>query len=90
MKIELGDKFWIAVTAVIMVLTVILVGRNVAHAVKIKRQIVALSAERDRYAAKIARDSALIEQLRYDDYIEEFARERFRMQRPNEKVYIIE
>ncbi len=90
MKIELGDRFWIAVTAIIMVLTVILVGRNVAHAVKIRRQITVLTAERDRYAAKVARDSTLIEQLRYDDYLEEFARERFRMQRPSERVYIVE
>ena len=42
------------------------------------------------YRERIARDSALIEQLQYDDYLEEYARENYHMQRRNEHVYIIE
>lgn len=90
MKIRLGRKFWMAATAVIVVLTAIVVGRNALHAAKIKRQINALERERDRYRARIAQDSTLLERLRYDDYLEEYARENYRMQRRDEHVYIVE
>lgn len=89
MKIRLGRKFWMAATAAIVVLTAIVVGRNALHAVKIKRQINALTRERARYRERIEQDSTLLERLRYDDYLEEYARERFRMQRRDEDVYIL-
>lgn len=90
MKIRLGRKFWMAATAVIVLLTTVVVGRNALHAVKIKRQINALERERTRYRVRIAQDSALLERLRYDDYLEEYARENYRMQRRDEHVYIVE
>lgn len=90
MKIQLGRRFWIVATTVIVVITVFLVGRNALHAVKIKRQISALNRERAYYAEKIAQDSTLLERLRYDDYLEEYARENYHMQRRDEHVYIIE
>lgn len=90
MTLKLGRRFWIAATAVILVFTAFVVGRNAVHAVKIKRQIAALTREKEQYRVKIERDSTLIERLRYDDYLEEYARERFRMQRRDEQVYRIE
>ena len=67
MNIRLGRRFWIAVTAVIVVVTLFVVGRNALHAVKIKTQINSLMREEIYYRERIARDSALIEQLQYDD-----------------------
>lgn len=90
MKIQLGRKFWIAATAVIVVFTLFVVGRNLLHAVKIKRQINALTREQKAYRSRIAQDSALLEELRYDDYLEAYAREHYHMQRREEHVYIIE
>lgn len=90
MKIRLGRKFWIAATAIIVVLTLFVVGRNALHAVKIKGQINALLREELFYRERIAQDSALVEQLRYDDYLEEYARENYHMQRRDEHVYIVE
>ena len=49
MGFEVGKKFWIAATAVIVVVTLFVVGRNLLHAVKIKRQINALNREREFY-----------------------------------------
>lgn len=46
MSFEVGRKFWIAATAVIVVVTLFVVGRNSLHAVKIKRQINAMTRER--------------------------------------------
>ena len=90
MKIRPGRKFWIAATAIIVVLTLFVVGRNALHAVKIKGQINALLREELFYRERIAQDSALVEQLRYDDYLEEYARENYHMQGRNEHVYIVE
>ena len=90
MSFEVGRKFWIAATAIIVVLTLFVVGRNALHAVKIKGQINALLREELFYRERIAQDSALVEQLRYDDYLEEYARENYHMQRRDEHVYIVE
>ena len=90
MKIRPGRKFWIAAPAIIVVLTLFVVGRNALHAVKIKGQLNALLREELFYRERIAQDSALVEQLRYDDYLEEYARENYHMQRRDEHVYIVE
>ena len=89
MKIQFGRKFWIVATAAIVVFTVFMVGRNALHAVKIKRQINVLTRERAYYSEKIEQDSTLLERLRYDDFLEEYARENYHMQRRDEQVYII-
>ncbi len=90
MNIHLGRRFWIAATAFIILFTIFIVGRNALHALKIKRQIKVLTREEAYYREAIARDSTLLERLRYDDYLEEYAREHYRMQRRDEHVYIME
>ncbi len=90
MKIQFGRRFWIVLTAIIVVFSVFVIGRNALHAVKIKRQINELERQHDFYVEKIAQDSTLLERLRYDDYLEEYAREHYHMQRRNEDVYILE
>lgn len=70
MSFEVGRKFWIAATAVIVVVTLFVVGRNSLHAVKIKRQINAMTREKEYYRTKIEQDSTLLERLQYDDYLE--------------------
>ena len=57
MSFEVGRKFWIAATAVIVVVTLFVVGRNSLHAVKIKRQINAMTREKEYYRTKIEQDS---------------------------------
>ena len=78
------------VTVAVMAVTAYVVVRNLLHAIQIQRQISLLKQERDRYQLKIEQDSIFLEQLRYDDYLEEYAREKYRMQRPDEQVYIVE
>ena len=90
MKIRIGRRLWILLTAGIVVFSVFVIGRNALHAVKIKRQINGLERQYDFYIEKIAQDSTLLERLRYDDYLEEYAREHYHMQRRNEHVYILE
>ena len=89
MAIRVSKKWWIVVTGAILVLSGLIAGRNLLHAIRIKREIRALEREKRRYLEQIESDSTLLEQLRYDDYLEEYARERFRMQRRDEQVYIV-
>ena len=90
MTLRLGRRFWIAATTAVVVVTGFVVARNTVHAVKIKRQIGALERERRQYLDRIRDDSVLIERLCYDDYLEEYARERYHMQRRDEEVFLIE
>lgn len=89
MTLQLGKRFWSIATAMIFVFTVFIVGRNLVHVVQIKRQISRLTGEQERYRERIEQDSALLENLRYDDYLEEYARENFHMQRRDEYVYVL-
>ena len=90
MAFRIGRRFWIVTTAIILVFTVLLVGRNLLHTVRIRRQIAVLEREKALYEERIARDSALLERLRYDAYLEGYARERYRMRRRGEHVYLLE
>lgn len=87
---DVRKTVWIAVTTLIIVYTAVVVARNLIHAVRLKAQINTLMQERRFYEERIARDSALLERLQYDDYLEQYAREHYRMQRPGEHIYIVE
>lgn len=89
MKTNLARKFWIGATLLVIVLTVFAAVRNLIHAFGIRSQIRVLEREKALYEEKIARDSALIEQLKQDDFLERYAREHFHMQRKGEKIYIV-
>ena len=89
MGIRVSKKWWTVVTVAILVLTGMVAARNLLHAISIKREINALEREQRYYLKQIEADSVLLEQLQYDDYLEEYARERFRMQRRDEQVFIV-
>ena len=82
--------FWLVLTVVTVGFTAFVVVRTLVHVWKIKRSLSQLGEQRRAYLEQIEADSALIEQLRYDDYLEEYARERFRMQRDGERVFLFE
>ena len=90
MDAQVGKKFWIGATLLIVILTLSVVGRNVVHAIRIKRQINALEREKAAYQARIAEDSTLLEHLRYDEYLEESAREQYRLQYADDRVYLLD
>lgn len=90
MQIEFGRRFWITTTVIIVLFTLFFVGQNLLHAIGIKRELSALEQERTHYRDRITADSTLVEQLRYDDYLEAYAREQFGMQRIDERVFRIE
>ncbi len=56
---------------------------------KLNRRIEELEAECQYYRDRIAADSAIIEGLNDNAFLEKFARENFLMQRDGEEVYLI-
>jgi cell division protein FtsB len=82
--------FWRALTIVVTVLTLFIIGKSVISIVKSKRHINRLERQKSDYLQKIAADSTMLEQLKSDEFLEKFARERYNMQRKDERIYIIE
>ncbi len=90
MKLRFDKRFWVIMTCIIVVFTVFIVGRNLMHAIEIRSDIRHLEQQKRQYQARIEQDSTLLEELKYDDNLERFARERYRMQRKGETVYVVE
>lgn len=71
-------------TVVVCISTVWKIMRTELRTMNIKRHI-------ERLEAKISRDSAFVEQIQHSpDFLEQFAREQYHMQRSGETVYILE
>ncbi len=88
-KIEWRYLWWL-ILAAIVAFTLFTVGRTLVKTLGTYAAISRLEDERDDYLRSIERDSTILEQLTYDEYLERYAREHYRMQRPGEDVYIIE
>ena len=87
---NISKKIWFGVTAVIFVYTAVLTVRNLVTVIKVEHRIWRLEDQRDHFRARIEEDSAMLKRLDYDEYLEQYAREKFHMQRPNEYIYIVE
>ena len=74
----------------IILFTLVVIGRNLITVVKVHHRIRLLKREKAMYEERIAKDSTLLEQLQYNEYLEQYAREHYHMQRRNEDVYIME
>lgn len=87
---EIGKKIWMAATAVIFVYTAVLTVRNVVTLVRVNHSASLLEEQRDIFAARIREDSTMLEKLQYDEYLEQYARDRYHMQRVGESVFVVE
>ena len=67
MQLKLDKRFWVVITCIIVVFTIFIVGRNLLHAIEIRKDIAILEQERAIYRARIEQDSTLLEELKYDD-----------------------
>ena len=82
--------FWRIVTWSAILLGAILIGRPLLSLIKTRREIRQLNREKAIYEASIRRDSMLIENLKNDEFLERYAREKYFMQGKNEQVFIVE
>lgn len=82
--------FWRIITIVISALTLFIIVQSAWSIIRSKREINRLNRLQELYQRQINADSALLNRLQYDEYLEQYARERYNMQRPNEQVYKLE
>ena len=82
-------RFWIIAVIIALIVMVFMSGQFVVKCFRWRRDIAALTKEVEMYRAKIAEDSAMLENLKYDEYIEAYAREHYNLQRKDETVYVL-
>ena len=90
MKKSLSKYIWLVATAVIFIYTAVVTVRNMVVITRINSRVSRLEEQYDLYRSRVDQDSTLLERLKYDEYLEQFAREKFHMQRANEYIYIVE
>jgi cell division protein FtsB len=90
MRRSLSKYLWLGLTAVIFIYTAVVIVRNLVVIVRVNSRISNLEEQYDLYRSRVDQDSTLLEQLKYDEYLEQFAREKFHMQRADEHIYIVE
>ena len=89
--ISKGKEYaWRIVVVSAVILGFILIGRTLISLIKTRREIRQLNREKALYEASIRRDSLLIENLKNDEFLERYAREKYFMQGKNEQVFIVE
>ena len=89
--IGIGNKHsWRIILAIAVVIGTILIGRPLYSIISNGIEISRLEDEKALYLESIRRDSALIENLKNDEFLEQYAREKYFMQGKNEQVFIVE
>ena len=81
---------WVLATVVFLVLVLFVSDLSLVGLVRTKTTVRRLRSEIERYEGQIREDSIFIERLKDDEFLERYARERYNMQRQNERIYIIE
>lgn len=86
-----GKKYaWRITLASVILLGLILISRPLYSIIRTSIEIKGLNREKAIYKNAIRRDSILIENLKNDEFLEKYAREKYLMQGKNEQVFIVE
>ena len=89
--ISKGKEYaWRIIVIAVIVLGAILIGRPLFSLILTSLEIRASNKEKTIYEASIRRDSLLIENLKNDEFLERYAREKYFMQGKGEQVFIVE
>jgi cell division protein FtsB len=79
-----------AVALAVLLVVVVLFGRDVLSSWSLRREIVDLERRREELLKSLEEDSVLLRRLDDPEFLERYARERYLMRRPSETVYILE
>jgi cell division protein FtsB len=83
--------FWMTLTVVIAICTVVVSFSTIGDMIRTRRLRNEVEVKISALESKIAADSIFIERISNSpEFMEEYARETFHMQRPGETVYILE
>lgn len=89
--ISTGKKYaWRIIVVSVILLGIVLIGRPLFSFIRTSIEIRELSREKAQYEESIRRDSLLIENLKNDEFLERYAREKYFMQAKGEQVFIVE
>ncbi|MFI3323205.1 MAG: septum formation initiator [Rikenellaceae bacterium] len=83
------ERIILGATIVVMLPILFVIIQNVSHSISIGAKIRELNREAKEYQASIREDSLLLERIKFDEGLEEYARETFFMQRRGERVFIV-
>lgn len=81
---------WIATAVVFVLLVVFFDSSSFLDRREVQEEIGTLREQRDYYLDRIREDSTLIEKLKDDAFLEQYARENFLMKRDSDVVYVLE
>ena len=78
-------RLWLITIAVFTVFD----KNNLIEAWRLKQKINELEAQKDYYQNKITEDSTILENLKDDRFLEQYAREHYLMKREDETIYLL-
>ena len=82
-------RLWLISIVVFGLLIVVFDKNNLIEAWRLKQKINALEVQETYYRQKIAEDSTVLEDLKNDRYLEQYAREHYLMKRKEETIYLV-
>ncbi len=82
-------RLWIITIALFVLLLAVFDKNNLWDRRKLKSQIFKLEQQRDYYLDRIREDSTLLENLKDDAFLEQYAREHYLMKRDGEQIYVL-
>ena len=82
-------RLWLISIVVFGLLIVVFDKNNLIEAWRLKQKINALEVQETYYRQKIAEDSTVLENLKNDRYLEQYAREHYLMKRKEEMIYLV-
>ena len=82
-------RLWIISIAVFVLLILVFDKNNLIEVWRLKQKNKALEEQRDYYLQKIAEDSTILENLKDDRYLEQYAREHYLMKCKDETIYLL-
>lgn len=88
-KILKDRRLWLITIAVFAVYLTFFDSNNLVDRNTLKGQIRELEQQRDYYRQKIEQDSIVLERLKDDDFLEQYAREKYLMKREWDVVFIV-
>ena len=82
-------RLWLISIVVFGLLIVVFDKNNLIEAWRLKQKINALEVQETYYRQKISEDSTVLENLKNDRYLEQYAREHYLMKRKEETIYLV-
>ena len=82
-------RLWLISIVVFGLLIVVFDKNNLIEAWRLKQKINALEVQETYYRQKIAEDSTVLENLKNDRYLEQYAREHYLMKRTEETISLV-